>query len=72
MKSIKREISDVCDDPTRVLQMLRTINVPIIGSLEADICSPAHFLADYFNATLITWNCPQVRIKIRYDSSCVH
>ncbi|XP_065164768.1 retinal guanylyl cyclase 2 isoform X3 [Atheta coriaria] len=50
---------DVCDDPTRVLQMLRTINVPIIGSLEADICSPAHFLADYFNATLITWNCPQ-------------
>lgn len=52
--------SDVCGEREKLLHMLSTHNRPVLGSLEASTCSPAHFMAKFYNSTLLTWNCPQV------------
>ncbi|XP_068903394.1 retinal guanylyl cyclase 2 isoform X4 [Tenebrio molitor] len=50
---------DVCEDPSKLLHILSTSNGPVLGSLNAEFCSPAHFITNFYNTTLVSWNCPK-------------
>lgn len=55
--------SDVCDDSQKLLNLLTISRSYIIGSLEPSLCALAQFMSSFYNTTLLTWNCPQVKKK---------
>ncbi|KYB27701.1 Retinal guanylyl cyclase 2-like Protein [Tribolium castaneum] len=50
---------DVCEDPSKLLHILSTSRAPLLGSLSSEFCSPAYIIANFYNTTLVTWNCPK-------------
>ncbi|XP_025829848.1 retinal guanylyl cyclase 2 isoform X2 [Agrilus planipennis] len=42
-------------------EILRTVvnSRSVIGSLDANMCDPSYFIANFYNTSLITWSCPQ-------------
>ncbi|XP_044266465.1 retinal guanylyl cyclase 2 isoform X2 [Tribolium madens] len=50
---------DVCEDPSKLLHILSTSKAPLLGSLSSEFCSPAYIIANFYNTTLVTWNCPK-------------
>ncbi|XP_022901089.2 retinal guanylyl cyclase 2 isoform X1 [Onthophagus taurus] len=57
---------DICGNRRYILETISQSSVPVIASLEAELCSKARILSKFHNITLRTWNCPQ---KNREDLS---
>lgn len=69
VKKILKFVSETCGEPQHILHTISISTQPIIGSLQPALCLPAHFLANFQNKTLVTWNCPEVRIKMSKEKS---
>ncbi|XP_060516642.1 retinal guanylyl cyclase 2 isoform X2 [Cylas formicarius] len=53
---------DICEDHEKILRIFSPESRLVVGSFAPELCSPVEFLRDYFNISLISWNCPR-RLK---------
>lgn len=67
LKGNRYNFSDTCDSK-RLLHALKPGSELILGSFHPEICGPLKHFAQFFNATLRTWNCPTVR---NYSLICI-
>lgn len=70
LKSNRFNISDTCDSK-RLLHVLKP-GSELLGSFHPETCGPLRHFAQFFNASLRTWNCPTVRNSIIYLTSNCH
>lgn len=53
---------DMCHDSYaffRTLSESGSAGIAVLGTVQPEMCAPAHFVSTFYNTTLITWNCPE-------------
>lgn len=58
-------VPDTCESHQKLLHVLSGSARLVVGSFHPEVCASAKQLAEYFNATLLSWNCPAVSFIFR-------